>query len=135
MIASGTCSSESSGSARASLRQVITIPAATHSLDVDLPSCGRDCWAPTPDPIKNRVVVDASDRVMWNGTEVNEAELSSALAASMRLEVEPELQFAPDGAASYDKAARTMRLIMASGITKFGFVGNERFREFANVPS
>ena len=46
-----------------------------------------------------------------------------------------ELRTTADGAASYDKAARTMRLIMASGITKFGFVGNERFREFANVPS
>ena len=114
---------------------VIAIPAATHSLNVELPTCGTDCEAPNPDPVMNRVTLDSSDRLMWNGAEVTEAELSAALAASLRLRVEPELQFAPDGAASYDKAARTMRLIVASGVTKFGFVGNEQFREFPSGAS
>jgi biopolymer transport protein ExbD len=47
---------------------VITIPPATHSLDLALPgdtSCPPVC--PPIDPVSNKVVVDASGRVSWNG--------------------------------------------------------------------
>ncbi|ANY19132.1 Biopolymer transport protein ExbD [Tsuneonella dongtanensis] len=109
---------------------IITIPAATHSLDVDLPNCGADCIAPQPDPVVNRLTLDASDQVRWNGEPVTTAQLSAALAASLVLPVEPELQFAPDARASYEAAANIMRTIKASGATRFGFVGNEQFRDF-----
>ena len=44
---------------------------------------------------------------------------------------EPELQFEPEANASYDLSARTLALIEASPVTKFGFVGNEKYRKFA----
>lgn len=109
---------------------VITIPAATHSLKVDLPVCDADCVLPDLSPVRNRLVIDAADRLVWNGTPVTSAELVGVLAATRRLAVEPELQFAPDAGASYEGAARTIKLIKASGITRFGFVGNERYRAF-----
>ena len=62
---------------------------------------------------------------------MDRAELVEALAASRRLPVEPELQFAPDAFASYDAAAHTLAVIKATGVTNFGFVGNDRFRAFA----
>ena len=50
---------------------------------------------------------------------------------------EPELQFQPDAQAPYDTAAKEQQLIKVSGVTAFGFVGNEQFSEFskaANAP-
>ena len=41
-----------------------------------------------------------------------------------------ELQFEPDALASYERSARVLEIIKASGVTKFGFVGNERYRTF-----
>lgn len=111
---------------------VITIPAATHSLDVDVATCGDDCTVPPLDPLRNRLVLDALNRTLWNGQIVNEGQLAAALTATRQLPVEPELQFAPDAAASYDAAAHTLRTVKASGVTKFGFVGNERFRTFTD---
>lgn len=109
---------------------IITIPAATHSLDVDLPQCGADCIPPEPNPVFNRLTLDAADRLLWNGTPVSRAELAATLAATRALPVEPDLQFAPDAAASYGAAAHTLQVIKASGVTKFGFVDNERHRGF-----
>jgi biopolymer transport protein ExbD len=49
---------------------------------------------------------------------------------------EPELQFQPDPAAVYDTVDRALAVVKGSGITKFGFVGNEQYRVFdkANRP-
>jgi biopolymer transport protein ExbD len=111
---------------------VITIPAATHSLEVPLP--GK--VGPPPQDIlqRNRILVTAGDRLLWNGAEVSLAELSALLAASARMAREPELQFAPDGSASYGLSAEILRLIKASGLNAFGFVGNERFAAFDAPP-
>ena len=43
---------------------------------------------------------------------------------------EPELQFQPDPDAGYDMAAKTLQVIKASKVTKFGFVGNEQYYQF-----
>ncbi len=108
---------------------VITIPAATHSVEVDLPRDCTDC--PAVDNVKNRIVIDGSDRVLWNGNSVSQAQLGALLAETRRLPIEPELQFEPASQASYDISARTLHAIEAAGITRFGFVGNEKYRTFA----
>jgi biopolymer transport protein ExbD len=112
---------------------VITIPVAKHSLEVPLPA---DHVGPPPLEIllRNQVAVTAGDRLLWNGAEVNLAELSVLLAASARMPREPELQFAPDGQASYGTSAEVLRLIKSSGLSAFGFVGNEQFSEFGIPP-
>lgn len=108
---------------------VITIPMATHSVEIDLP---RDCAAcPPADTVKNRIVIDSGDRLLWNGIPVNEAQLGALLIQTRHMPIEPELQFEPAAQASYQASARTLRVIEAAGITKFGFVGNERYRTFA----
>lgn len=110
---------------------VITIPVVTHSVDVDLP--GEPCHECSLSELTNKVTVTASDTLLWNGEPVSEMQLAGLLAQTRTLAVEPELQFEPDANASYSLSARTLAAIDASGVTRFGFVGNERYRQFASV--
>ena len=108
---------------------IITIPVATHSVDIDLP--GEPCTDCPMNSVKNRVVVDIDGTVRWNGTPVDQRQLASQLRATLLMPVEPELQYEPSANASYAVAADTLNTIKLSGVTKFGFVGNDRYREFA----
>ncbi|RNJ64022.1 MAG: biopolymer transporter ExbD [Porphyrobacter sp. IPPAS B-1204] len=109
---------------------IITIPVATHSVDIDLPTPQPPTNPPPIDPIKNKVVLTADDQILWNGTPLTEAELVSTLKTSLALPVEPELQFEPEPLASYDLSVHVLNDIKASGVTKFGFVGNDKYRNF-----
>ncbi len=113
---------------------IITIPVATHSVDIDLPVPNNE--PPPPDmidPIKNKIVLSPSDEILWNGTPINDGELVRNLEATKAINPEPELQFEPDQQASYDLSIRVLNVIKASGVTKFGFVGNEKYREFGKA--
>ena len=44
---------------------------------------------------------------------------------------EPEVQFEPAANASYERSARVLQIVEASRVTRFGFVGNEKYREFS----
>jgi biopolymer transport protein ExbD len=113
---------------------VITIPAATHALPVDLPSCAdADCPEVPFDPVRNRLTLDSGDRLLWNGSAIDGGQLAAILAETRRMPVEPELQFAPDAQAGYAASAQTLLTIKSSGVTRFGFVGNERFRAFGRA--
>ena len=109
---------------------IITIPVATHSVDIDLPSGEPPDSENEVDPVKNKLMITENDELLWNGDPISEGQLVSLLAESLTFETEPELQFEPLGQASYDKSAKTLRIIKASQVTKFGFVGNERYRVF-----
>ena len=116
---------------------IITIPVATHAVNIDLPSAQNP---PNPNmvkPDKNKVVLTADAKILWNGTEVAQGQLRSLLAQTLTMPVEPELQFQPDQQAPYDLSAHVINIIKASGVTKFGFVGNEQYVNFgkaANAP-
>jgi len=108
---------------------IITIPIASHSLEVDIG--GTDKLIPvTPDPVINKVAIAPNDSIRWNGENVSRAQLASLLKASSQMVPEPELQFEPEAQASYQTSAEVLREIKFSGVTKFGFVGNERHAEF-----
>jgi biopolymer transport protein ExbD len=111
---------------------IITIPVATHSIDIDLPVAAPPTNTPPPvDPIKNKVVVTPDDKILWNGTQIDGPMLLNNLKESLNYPVEPELQFQPDGGASYELSAQVLNIIKGSQVTKFGFVGNEQFSEFS----
>ena len=109
---------------------IISIPAATQSVDIDLTPACPECPTPPLDPVRNKIAIDTQDRVLWNSQAVSPGQLSALLGQTRQMPVEPELQFEPHGRASYDASARTLATIKASGVTKFGFVGNERYRHF-----
>ena len=108
---------------------IFTLPVATHSIDIDLPTPSNQ---PTPnvDPIKNKIVLTPQDQILWNGTPITDNQLVANLQQTLAFAVEPELQYEPESEASYDLAAKLLNIIKASGVTKFGFVGNEKYRVF-----
>jgi biopolymer transport protein ExbD len=108
---------------------IITIPVATHSINIDLP-VPSDQPTDNVDPIKNKIVLTPDNEILWNGESISGNQLAANLQETMRFSVEPELQFEPEAAASYDLSARVLNIIKASGVTKFGFVGNEKYRVF-----
>ena len=109
---------------------IITIPVATHSVDIDLPTPSPINNPPPIDPVKNKVVLTVNDQILWNGTVVDEGQLMTILEQTRTMAVEPELQFEPEALASYNISARVLQIIKGSGVTKFGFVGNDKYREF-----
>ena len=108
---------------------IMSIPVATHSVDIDLPT-PSDAPAPEVDPIKNKIVLTPNNDILWNGEPIDQGVLVANLQRSLAMPVEPELQFEPEAQASYDLAAKVLNIIKASGVTKFGFVGNEKYRVF-----
>ena len=113
---------------------IITIPVATHAVNIDLPQPNPN---PPPedqiDPIKNKIVLTQTDEILWNGDVLSESELVRNLTLTREMAVEPELQFEPEALASYELSARVLNVIKASGVTKFGFVGNESYRTFGST--
>ena len=107
---------------------IITIPIATHSVEVEV-ATGGDF---TPDPVINKVAISEGDAILWNGNQVTSAELNGLLTATKRMIPEPELQFEPEAQARYETSAQVLRQIKLSGVSNFGFVGNERYRQFGS---
>jgi len=46
----------------------------------------------------------------------------------MQLPSEPELQFQPDAEARYEAVDQVMAEIKRAGVTRMGFVGNEKYQ-------
>ena len=111
---------------------IITIPVATHSVDIDLPQGDPPPQDIIIDPIKNKLVLTQDDQILWNAEVISAGQLRTLLAETTAMAVEPELQFEPEANASYDLSARVLQTIKGSGVTKFGFVGNEKYRVFSS---
>ena len=109
---------------------IITIPVATHSVDIDLPPATPPDTPPPIDPIKNKVSITPDGSITWNASPVTSGQLRALLEQTTTMPVEPELQFQPDPQASYDLSAKVLDVIKVSKVTKFGFVGNEMYSEF-----
>ena len=108
---------------------IITIPVATHAVNIDLPQPSPE---PTEniDPVINKLVLTSANEVLWNGEPITQGQLVANLQETLTFAVEPELQFEPEANASYDLTAKALNIIKASGVSKFGFVGNEQYRTF-----
>ena len=112
---------------------IITIPVATHSVNIDLPVPSPQTDLPLVDPVTNKIVLTPNGEILWNGEPLDQGGLVSNLQESLTLPVEPELQFEPEANASYDLSAKVLNIIKASGVTKFGFVGNDKYRVFSKA--
>ena len=112
---------------------IMSIPIATHAVAIDLPVPNPNPPPDMVDPIKNKIVLTPANEILWNGTPITDNTLVANLQTSLTYSVEPELQFEPEAAASYDLSAKVLNIIKASGVTKFGFVGNEKYRVFTKA--
>ncbi len=110
---------------------IITIPVATHADNIDLPAPNPNPPDVPLDPVINKIVLTPGNAILWNGNPVNGlADLRALLAETRTMVPEPELQFEPEANAPYELSARVLNAIKASQVTKFGFVGNDRYRSF-----
>ena len=111
---------------------IMSIPVATHSVNIDLPQPSE---MPTEniDPVTNKIVLTPDNQILWNGEAITDNQLVANLQQTLRFAVEPELQFEPEANASYDLSAKVLNIIKGSGVTKFGFVGNEKYRVFGKA--
>jgi biopolymer transport protein ExbD len=113
---------------------IITIPVATHAVNIDLPSSQSPPPLTLVKPDKNKVVITPANQILWNGNPVNSGQLVSLLQQTMAMTTEPELQYQPDPQAGYELSVNVLNIIKGSGVTKFGFVGNENFLSISRAP-
>lgn len=107
---------------------IITIPIQTHAVKVDLPVNSKNPPQNPIDPEKNKISIDASGTVAWNGSPVDEVTLRQYLDQTAGMNPEPELHFQPDPQARYEVVDRMLAVVKRSSITKLGFIGNEQYR-------
>jgi len=105
---------------------IITIPIQTHAVKVDLPVSTTP--SPPIDAQKNKVTVDPTGQVAWNGQPIDDVTLAQFLEQTKAINPEPELHFQPAPTARYEVVDRVLAVIKRSGITKLGFIGNEQYR-------
>ena len=113
---------------------MITIPPVTHAVDIDLPVANNE---PPPldmvDPVINKIIILPEGVIQWNGTPVSLQQMEQYLAQTKSMNPEPELQFQPAPTARYEIVDQALASVKRSGITKFGFVGNEQYRVFGKA--
>ena len=105
---------------------ILTIPIVTHKLPIDLPQPGPS------NPARHslhRLDLGADGRLAWDGVAIADAALPARLAA-LQAEPDADLQIAANAEARYERFDQTLAAIKFAGITRLGFVGNERFARF-----
>jgi len=107
---------------------IITIPAQTHAVRLDMPS-----GDPPPAAAPPRIVhvdVDFDGTILWDGTILaDRAALERELAAAAHEEPQPEIHLAPHKLVKYADVAKVLAEAQRLGIVKIGLVGGERFME------
>lgn len=109
---------------------IITIPVATHAVNIDLPQASSPPADAQIDPVKNKLILTANNQMLWNGTPITQGQLVTLLQGTKAMNPEPELQFQPEEYASYEIANQMMKIITDVKVSKFGFVGNENYATF-----
>jgi len=109
---------------------IITIPVQTHAVKLDLPQ-NQDQQTPPPvDPVKNKVVITASNQILWNGAPVSPQQLRLYLDATQQMDPVPELHLQPEPEARYVLVDEVLAITKRAGVEKMGFVGNEAYATF-----
>lgn len=110
---------------------ILTIPSLTHEVPVDIAQGTID---PTRDVTTHQVDLAVNGALAWDGVAVTDAALPARLAAFMA-EDNAQLHIRADAAARYERFDQVLATIKRAGVTRLGFVGNERFRNFSAAPS
>ncbi|MGB7655155.1 MAG: biopolymer transporter ExbD, partial [Novosphingobium sp.] len=113
---------------------ILAIPVATNSVPIDLPPPGNHEQLPKILRDSNKVSVTSQSVITFNNQPVTPIQLAKLLRATVQLRPEPELQFQPDQSAPYDATAKVLNVIKTTGVSAFGFVGNEQFQQFSKAP-
>ncbi len=105
---------------------IVSIPVATHNVPLDLPTGPVRA---AEQPLVHRLDIDAAGRLFWDGRPIPDGSLSAHLARVASDPAEPELHIAAHAETRYDRVDQVLATVRRAGVTKLGFVGNERFAE------
>jgi biopolymer transport protein ExbD len=109
---------------------IITIPVQTHAVKLDLPQDQTNMPPPPILPTKNKVVITASNQILWNGTPVSPQQLRLYLDATQQMDPIPELHLQPEPNARYALVDEVLAITKRAHVEKMGFVGNEAYATF-----
>ena len=109
---------------------IITLPVQTHAVKLDLPQDQTNQPPPPVLPTKNKVVITASDQILWNGTPVTPQQLRVYLEATQQMDPTPELHLQPEPNARYELVDEVLAITKRAHVDKMGFVGNEAYATF-----
>ncbi len=111
---------------------IITLPAPTHAVKIDLPQdCAPNCPPPPLiKPTKNVVYIAPDATIMWNGAPVALSQLQDLLTSTQTMDPVPELHMQPDPNAPYETVDRVLKVTKVAKVSKMGFIGNEAYRNF-----
>ncbi|CAO1654770.1 ExbD/TolR family protein [Parasphingorhabdus sp. NYA22] len=102
---------------------MLSIPAVTHKVAVDLPS-----GAPgTSAPIVNKLFLNAAGTAIWNGIPMDSDRLRGRLEIMAKDPAKPQLHFESDARARYERFDQLVAMIKRAGVEEVGFVGNRQF--------
>ncbi|WP_029043435.1 biopolymer transporter ExbD [Cupriavidus sp. WS] len=99
---------------------IITIPVINHAVKIDLPRATNTPNDPKPQSIN--VSIDASGKVFWNQTEVDEQMLDANIAEAAQQQPQPELHLRADRDVRYERVAEVMAAAQHGGLGKIGFI-------------
>ena len=109
---------------------IITIPIQTHAVKLDLPIDDPNAVAPPVDPVKNKIVIEPTGVVLWNGTPVDPVTLRQYLDITTTMTPTPELHLQPHPDARYEDVDEVLAITKRANVTAMGFVGNEAYATF-----
>jgi biopolymer transport protein ExbD len=105
---------------------ILTVPAMTHKVAIELPvGSTHDLSVPQV----HRITIAPGGAIAWDGRTTSLAALPARLIA-FEARPDAQLQIAADGASRYDVFDRVLAVVKRAGVTRLGFVGNERFARF-----
>ncbi|HLS83940.1 MAG TPA: biopolymer transporter ExbD [Arenimonas sp.] len=107
---------------------MVTAPALSYQIQVDLPQPTRDKQDPPkdpPDPIRLRV--EAGGTVTWNGTPIPMSLLQpklteEAIAAGEDVRMQPTVEIETDRDAQYETLTKVLSRAKNAGMAKIAFV-------------
>jgi biopolymer transport protein ExbD len=109
---------------------IMIIPTVSHKVPVDLPG-GPPLPRQAPPP-SHRLDILAGGGVMWDGASVAQASLPARLVALARDPANPELHLNAEGEARYEQVDQILADVRRAGVTRLGFVDNQRFAASIN---
>lgn len=101
---------------------IITAPLLTHAVKIDLPKAASQPNLTRPDHIA--ISIDKAGAVFWNGEKVDRADLAQRLAASSKVQPQPELHIRADKITPYQALAEVMAAAAREGMSRIGFVSD-----------
>lgn len=105
---------------------IITIPAQTHAVKLDMP-VGNPPPPASPPPVVN-VEIDFDGTILWDGTALaDRASLEDHIRSAAQQPRQPEFHIRPDKLAEYKYVAEVLASAQRLGIRQIGIVGNEQF--------